>query len=306
MRRKIGFIGLGVMGGNMCRRILASDQFDLVVFDVDPTKVAEITTLGAAASASVQELAEQCDLIGASLPTPQIVRDVFLGVDGVVATAKPGTVILDLSTVDSETSKVVAAGLAAKGLTYVDTPVSGGKLDSLNGTLTLIIGATEEELAGCSDLLRLLGNSIHFAGARGAGSTIKLVNNIISMGVTQITAEAFVLGVKAGVDGGTLFNILQHCGGRSLRMTKRFPSVLKGDFGPRFTVDLAEKDLSLAMDLARRLRVPMPVGSATHEFFKLTSGSGRGGLDATAVVQYLEQLSGVEVRGEAKPANRND
>lgn len=306
MRRNIGFLGLGVMGGNMCRRILGSGRFDLVVYDVDGGRAAEIAALGAAAAPSVQALAEQCDLIAASLPTPQVVRDVFLGAEGVIAAAKPGTVILDLSTVDSETSKAVAAALEKKGVTYVDTPVSGGKFDSLNGTLTLIIGATEEELAGCMDLLKLLGNSIHFAGARGAGSTIKLVNNVISMGVTQITAEAFVLGVKAGVDGGTLFNILQHCGGRSLRMTKRFPSVLKGDFGPRFTVDLAEKDLSLAMDLARRLKVPMPLGSATHEFFKLTSGSGRGALDATAVVQYLEQLAGVEVRGEAKPAARND
>src|SRR5690606_15979205 len=134
--------------------------------------------------------------------------------------------------------------------------VSGGKFDSLKGTLTFILGCTESEAERAAPLLEILGSSVHYAGTRGAGSTIKLVNNVMSMGIMLVTAEAFVLGVKAGVDGGTLFNILQHCGGRSLRLTKRFPSVLKGDYSPRFTVDLAEKDLSLALDLAHKLKVP--------------------------------------------------
>lgn len=298
MQDKVGFIGLGVMGGGMCRRIIGAGRHALTVYDVDAAKAAEIAALGAHV-ATLAELARDNRLIAASLPNPAIVRSVFLGPGGVIETAQPGTIILDLSTVDSETSKEVSQALAAKGVTYVDSPVSGGKLDAPKGTLTLILGAREDELVAARPLIDLLGNSIHFAGTRGAGSTVKLVNNVISMGNTLIAAEAFVLGVKAGVDGGTLFNILQHCGGRSLRLTKRFPSVLKGDFSPRFTVDLAEKDLSLAADLARRLKVPMLMASMCHEFFMMTSGSGRGGLDATAVVQYLESLAGVEVRGEA-------
>lgn len=299
MRTPCGFIGLGVMGGGMARRIISAGQHDLTVFDVDAAKAAEIAALGAKA-ATLADLARGNQIIAASLPNPAIVRKVFLGEGGVIDHAQPGTTIIDLSTVDSETSKEVAAALAKKSITYVDAPVSGGKLDAPKGTLTIILGAREDELAHIRPLIDLLGNSIHFAGARGAGSTIKLVNNVISMANTLIAGEAFVLGVKAGVDGGTLFNILQHCGGRSLRMTKRFPSVLKGDFSPRFTVDLAEKDLSLASDLARRLKVPMPMASQCHEFFKMTSGSGRGGLDATAVVQFLESMAGVEVRGEAR------
>lgn len=298
MRGKVGFIGLGVMGGGMARRILGSDQYELSVFDTDGAKADELVKLGAT-KATLAALARDNRLIAASLPNPAVVRKVFLGDDGVIAHASAGTTIIDLSTVDSETSKEVSAALAQKGITYVDAPVSGGKLDAPKGTLTIILGAQEEELASVRPLVDLLGNSIHFAGARGAGSTIKLVNNVISMGITLLTAEAFVLGAKAGVDGGTLFNILQHCGGRSLRMIKRFPSVLKGDFAPRFTIDLAEKDLALASDLARKLKVPMPMASASHEFFKMTSGSGRGAMDATAVVQFLESMAGVEVRGEA-------
>jgi 3-hydroxyisobutyrate dehydrogenase-like beta-hydroxyacid dehydrogenase len=299
----MGFIGLGVMGSGMCRRIIGSQQYELTVHDADAAKTEEVAALGARA-ASLAELARDNRVIAASLPNPAAVRTVFLGSGGVIESAQPGTIIIDLSTVDSDTSKEVSAALEAKGITYVDTPVSGGKFDTVKGTLTLIIGAREEELASIRPLLDLLGNSIHFAGSRGAGSTIKLVNNVISMGVTLVTAEAFVLGAKAGLDGGTLFNILQHCGGRSLRMTKRFPSVLEGDFSPRFTVDLAEKDLALAMDLARKLKVPMPLGNLCHDFFLMTSESGRGGLDATAVVQYLESLAGVEVRGKAEPAEQ--
>jgi 3-hydroxyisobutyrate dehydrogenase-like beta-hydroxyacid dehydrogenase len=298
MRSKVGFIGLGVMGGGMCRRILSADSYDLSVFDVDAGKSQEYAGLGAKAC-GLAELARDNAVIAASLPNPAIVRQVFLGEGGVIESARPGTVIIDLSTVDSDTSKDVSAALEAKGITYVDAPVSGGKLDAPKGTLTIILGAREDELSAIRPLIDLLGSSVHFAGSRGAGSTIKLVNNVISMGNTLIAAEAFVLGVKAGVDGGTLFNILQHCGGRSLRMTKRFPSVLKGDFSPRFTVDLAEKDLALAADLARGLKVPMLMASMCHQFFQMTSGSGRGGMDATAVVQYLESLTGVEVRGEA-------
>jgi 3-hydroxyisobutyrate dehydrogenase-like beta-hydroxyacid dehydrogenase len=127
---------------------------------------------------------------------------------------------------------------------------------------------------------------------------------VMSMGNLLVAAEAFVLGVKAGVDGGTLFNIIQHCGGRSHRLTKRFPNILQGDFEPKFTVDLAEKDLTLALDLARKLKVPMLMAGITHDLFLMTSKSGRGGSDATAIIQLLEDLNGVEVRGEAKPDPR--
>jgi 3-hydroxyisobutyrate dehydrogenase-like beta-hydroxyacid dehydrogenase len=299
MKTKIGFIGLGVMGSNMCRRILKSGNYDLTVYDIDKGKVEEMAALGAKAAGSLRELAESHDLIAASLPNPAIVLDAMIGKNGVISGVKKNTTILDLSTVDSDTSKTVAARLAEVGATYVDTPVSGGKFDAEKGTMTLIIGGTEEELTHVKPLLELLGNSIHYAGTRGAGSTIKLVNNVMSMGNLLVAAEAFVLGVKAGVDGGTLFNILQHCGGRSLRLTKRFPSVLKGDFEPRFTVDLAEKDLNLALDLAHKLKVPMMMASISHDFYLLTSKSGRGGKDATAVVEYLEHLVGVQVRGDA-------
>ena len=299
MKKKIGFIGLGVMGGNMSRCILASGQFDLVVFDLDREKVAELVAAGATAVTTIEDLMAQVDLLAASLPNPSIVRSVFFGEDGVLAHARPGTTIVDLSTVDAATSIAVAEEAGARNVTYVDTPVSGGKNESLKGTLTIICGATEEELVTAIPLLETLGKSLHFAGKRGAGSTVKLVNNVMSMGILMLTSEAFVLGVKAGVDGDVLFDILQHCGGTSLRLTKKFPTILKRDFSPSFTVDLAEKDLRLAMAMAHDLKVPMAMAGVSHDAYLAASASGRGAMDATSVIQLLEELTGVEIRGKA-------
>ena len=297
--KTIGFIGLGVMGGNMCRCILASEQFDLVVHDLDAGKMAELVKEGAEAAAGIAELAAVVDLIAVSLPNPQIVRAVFTGDNGVLAHAQPGTMIIDLSTVDAETSIAVSKAAEEKGVNYVDTPVSGGKNESLKGTLTIICGAMQEELDPAMPLLETLSASLHFAGKRGAGSTVKLVNNVMSMGILLLTSEAFVFGTKAGVDPDTLFDILQHCGGRSLRLTKKFPSILKRDFKPGFTVDLAEKDLRLALEMAHSLKVPMMMASISHDQYLAASSSGRGGLDATSVIQLLEEVTGVEVRGKA-------
>ncbi|OUN00011.1 MAG: hypothetical protein BAA02_10675 [Paenibacillaceae bacterium ZCTH02-B3] len=300
MKQKIGFIGLGVMGSNMCRRLLQSGRFDLMVYDIDRAKVDELAGLGARPASSLQQLTSENLVIASSLPDPPVVRSVYLGPDGVIHHVREGTVIMDLSTVDADTSREIAARFEEKGAKYVDTPVSGGKYDALEGKLTLIVGAKPEELADQMPVLNTLGSSVHFAGSRGAGSIVKLVNNVMSMGNLLVAAEAFVLGVKAGVDAGTLFNILQHCGGRSHRLIKRFPNILRGDFEPKFTVNLAEKDLSLALDMAGKLKVPMLMASVCRDFFMMTARSGRGAMDATAVIQLLEELVGVEVRGEPK------
>jgi len=297
VKQKVGYIGLGVMGGNMCLHLLDTGAFDVTVYDLDAAKVAAITAAGATAAGGLAELVAGNDLIACSLPNPAIVREVFTGPDGVLAHAKPGTNIIDLSTVDAETSVFVAEKAAEKGVTYYDTPVSGGRNESRKGTLTIISGGTREEMTAVMPLIETLGGSLHFAGSRGAGSTVKLINNVMSMGNLLVAIEAFVLGIKAGVPADKLMEILPHCGGTSLRLTKKFPAILKRDFKPGFTVDLAEKDLRLAMEMAHRLKVPMMMAAISHDSYLAASASGRGGLDATAVVQLLEGITGVEVKG---------
>ncbi|MBV7486853.1 NAD(P)-dependent oxidoreductase [Bordetella sp. BOR01] len=297
--QKIGVIGLGLMGGNICRRLLNAATFDVTVTDVDPAKAQELAGCGARAAASVDEVVQSCDIVAISLPNPAIVKDALLKESTRIA-MKKGLVILDFSTLDATTSKDVSAALAANDVLYVDTPVSGGPAEAVKGALTIIIGARKDELPTAMPVLNALGTSIHFADARGAGSTIKLVNNVISLGNVLIAAEALVLGAKAGVDGGTMFRILQHCGARSLSLVKRFPKALKGNFTPGFMVDLAEKDLALALDMAHKMKVPMMMASLSHDIYLTASKSGRGTLDTSAVLQYLEEMNGIEVRGETE------
>ena len=299
MKQKIGVIGLGLMGGGMCRRLLEVGQFDVSATDVDPRKSDEFVPLGAHFAATADEILQTCDIVVVSLPNPAIVKGV-LAKESTLKTLKKGLIILDFSTLDSSTSKELSELLEPHGVLYVDTPVSGGPADTTKGSLTIIIGASEDELPTAMPVLNALGTSIHFANARGAGSTIKLVNNVMSLGNVLVAAEAFTLGAKAGVDGGTLFRILQHCGGRSFRLLKQFPKALQGNFAPGFMIDLAEKDLSLALEMARELKVPMMVTNLCHDFYLTASKTGRGALDTSAVLQYLEELNGIEVRGETE------
>ncbi len=298
-QQRVGGIGLGLMGGGMCRRLLDLGTFDVTVSDVDLIKARELAGHGAHVATSADDVVQSCDIVVVSLPNPAIAKDVLLK-ESTRNAMKKGLVILDFSTLDATTSKEISAALALRGVLYVDTPVSGGPAEAVRGALTIIIGAREDELPTAMPVLKALGASIHFADARGAGTTIKLVNNVISLANVLVAAEALVLGAKAGVDGGTMFRILQHCGARSLALVKRFPKALKGDFSPGFMVDLAEKDLALALDMAHKMKVPMMMASLCRDIYLTTSKSGRGKLDTNAVLQYLEELNGIEVRGETE------
>lgn len=303
MTHNVGFIGLGAIGAGVCSHTAASKSFNVTAFDLDTARVDEAVSAGATAAKTIADVAKAAQIIVLALPNPRIVRSVCEGDAGLVAQAQSGSFIFDLSTNDAETSRALAQEFQAKGVIYIDAPHSGGKGNAANGTLPLILGATAEEVASCLPLLEHISSSIHYVEQRGAASVIKLVNNVMSMGNLLVAAEAFTLGVKAGVDAGTLFNVIQYCGGSSQRLIKRFPAVLDGDFKPQFTVDLAEKDLALVMEAAQRLHVPMLMGAACHQFYQLTSRSGRGGGDVTAVVEYLEELTGASLRGEYKVAD---
>lgn len=285
----------------MCRRLAASEKCELFVYDIDPSKMEEFARQGATPTAALSELAAQCDLIFASLPNPAAARQVFAPASEIMRSLKTQTLILDFSTLDPTTSREISALLKDRGVTYIDAPVSGGSHESSNGTLNFLVGGSTTEIDRALPFLEILGNQVHYAGSRGAGSVIKLVNNVISMGINVLTIEAYVLGARAGVDGATLFNILQHCGGRSYWMQKRFPKLLEGDFSPRFTIDLAEKDLALAQSMADEYKMPMPVSKAARELLLMSKGKGMGGMDVTAVVQFLEELVGVTVRGNVAP-----
>lgn len=296
-KKCLGFVGLGMMGGAMVRNLLSSG-YGLDVFDVDQTKVNVFTGLGATPAGSPKEVAVKSQVVLSSLPDPAIVKKVYLGPDGMIEGASRGSVLIDLSTVDPETSRTNSKAAAAKDVKYLDAPVSGGPKEAESGKLIVIVGGDKDAFARCKGILDVLGSTVHYAGSSGAGNVVKLVNNIMSMSNILIAAEALVLGVKAGVDGQTLFDIIRTSGGRSSQFEKRFPNVLAGNFEPRFTVDLAKKDLGLALDMARSLTVPMPATSLVHQLHCVVSSVGDGQKDHAAVIRLFESWAGIQVRSK--------
>src|SRR5262245_13315802 len=290
---RVGFIGLGVMGSRMAAT-LARRGYALDVFDIDPAKTRAVA--GAAAAASARTVAERSDVVFTSLPWPATVKDVYLGAGGVVEGARPGTILVDMSTVDPETTRAVHAAAAPRGVHHLDAPVSGGYREAENGTLVIIVGGEREAFERAKPVLDVLGASVYHAGPSGSGNIVKLVNNVMSMGNMLVAAEVFVLGVKAGMDPKTLFEILRTSAGRSFHFERRLPNILARNFAPGFTVDLARKDLGLAVDMARSHDVPVPT-SLLHQLYNASSALGDGPNDFAAIVKLFESWARTEVRG---------
>lgn len=293
---KLGFIGLGVMGSRMAST-LARAGYALDVFDIYPGKIEALTAAGAIGAGSPRAVAEKSDVVFSSLPWPATVREVYLGAGGVLEGARPGTILVDTSTVDPETTRAVHAAAAARGVQYLDAPVSGGWREAETGSLVVIVGGEAAAFDRAKAVLAVLGSSVHHAGPSGAGNIVKLVNNVMSMGNMLVAAEVFVLGVKAGMDAPTLFEILRGSAGRSYHFEKRLPNILARNFEPGFTVDLARKDLGLAVDMARSHDVPVPATSLLHQLYNASSALGDGKNDFASIVKLFESWARTEVRG---------
>jgi len=294
-RARIGFIGLGVMGSRMAAT-LARAGHSLVVHDVDPVKAGALAAAGATPCASPREVAQTSEIVFSSLPLPATVRSVYLGPDGVLEGVRPGVVLVDMSTVDPETSRAVSAAATARGVEYLDAPVSGGYREAETGALVIIVGGDRAAFDRVRDVLAVLGPSIHYAGPSGAGSVVKLVNNVMSMGNVLVAAEAFVLGVKAGMEPARLLEILRGSAGRSFHFERRFPNILARNFAPGFTVDLARKNLGLAVDMARSHDVPVPATSLLHQLYNACAAMGEGSSDFGAIIKVFEAWARIEVK----------
>lgn len=294
--RRIGFVGLGLMGGSMVRRLVQSG-FGLTVFDIDQSKMGQFKGLTVSPAASLREVGEKSDVILSSLPYPLTVRSVYLDKGGVLENVLNGKVIIDMSTVDPETSQTICKVAAEKGVNYLDAPVSGGPREAESGKLVIIVGGDRGAFERCKNIFDTLGSTVHYAGSSGMGNVVKLVNGVMSMGNILIAAEAFVLGTKAGVDGQTLFNILRTSGGTSHHFVKRYPNVLVRNFEPGFTIDLAKKDVGLALDMAKGLSVPLPATSLVHQLYSAMSAMGDGKKDFVAIINLFESWAGVKAHG---------
>jgi 3-hydroxyisobutyrate dehydrogenase len=294
---RIGFLGLGAMGGPMARR-LVQQGFPVVAFDVNAARAAAAAREGVTPAKSPAAAVETVDVVLSSLPNPGAVRAAYLGASGVVAAARPGAVLVDLSTIDPGTWAEVADAARARGIESLGAPVSGGPADAGRGALVFLVGGDAAVLARVRPVLDALAAEVHHLGPLGAGHIVKLVNNVMSMCNVAVAAEAMVLGVRAGMDPARLFEVLSTSGGRSHHFLKRFPNVLKGDFTPHFSIALSRKDLSLALKMAESLGVPMLATAIVRQVYEAAAAQGLDDVDMAGVTKLYEQWAGVTVRAE--------
>lgn len=293
-QQKVGFIGLGNMGAPMCRRLLDAG-YQVVVYDARPEALEEMGSSGAVAAKSPAGVAAEADVIFLCLPDDRVVRAVLLGESGVVETARPGTLVVDLSTARPMETRKTAQMLADKGIRMMDAPVSGGVPRAIDGSLVIMVGGGEADLDRCRAMLSCLGSKIVHVGGIGAGHVAKAINNLISAATLWITSEAVAAGVKAGVAPDKLIEVINSGSGRSNSSDVKFPRyILNRKFNANFAVRLMNKDLSIANQLAQEVAAPLPVGSLIQQLWAI-AGQRWADEDHTVIARLAEEFAGVRL-----------
>jgi 2-hydroxy-3-oxopropionate reductase len=297
---KIGFIGLGIMGKPMAKNLLKAGH-QLVVYDIIDAPVRELVEAGAAAGESPSDVASQCELIITMLPNSPHVKEAVLGKNGVIEGAKPGSVLVDMSSIAPLASREVAAELASKGIEMLDAPVSGGEPKAIDGTLAIMAGGKDAVFEKVKDVLLKMGASAVLCGEIGAGNVTKLANQIIVALNIAAMSEAFVLATKSGVDPERVFDAIKGGLAGSTVLNAKAPMVLEGNYKPGFRMELHIKDLQNALDTARETGVPIPLTHQVMEMMQALKVDGKQGEDHGSLIQFYEKLAGVKVRkGGAK------
>ncbi len=290
----VGVIGLGKMGKPMTRNLLRAG-FDIVVHNRSKAAVGELVEAGAVDGKDPETVAGQCDVIITSLPDPASVRAVYLDSDGLADHARSGQVFIDTSTVDPGLSRELNERMSEKGAAFLDAPVSGGVAGAEAGTLTIMVGGEAEAFQRATAVLEAIGQRLHHVGPSGAGTVIKLANQLL-VGINMAAvAEAMVLGVKAGADPEKMLEVLSTSFGGSRMLDRGVPLIVDRQFAGATPVDLIRKDLGLIADLADELGVPLATGNQARAVFDQAHDADHGAEDMTAIVIEIERIAGVEV-----------
>lgn len=292
---KIGFIGLGIMGKPMAKNLLQAG-FQLVVHNRSPKPVKELVEAGAESGSSAKEVAKKCDVIVTMLPNSPHVKEVVLGPNGILEGARPGTIIVDMSSIAPLAAKEVAAKAAEKGVEMLDAPVSGGEPKAIEGTLSIMVGGKKEIFEKCHGILSKMGTSVVLCGDIGAGNTTKLANQIIVALNIAAMSEALVLGAKAGVNPETIFKAIRGGLAGSTVLEAKTPMVLSGNFKPGFRIELHIKDLANALDTAHEVGAPLPLTSQVMEILQALKVDGKAGNDHSGIIQFYENLAKIAAR----------
>lgn len=289
MEKKIGFIGLGNMGYPMAVNYL-KEFSNLVVYNRSQEKCIELQKEGAVAAKQISELVEKSDIIGLSLPGPKEVESV---VKEILQTAKAGQVIMDFSTISPKLACLLADLAESKGVNYVDMPVSGGPVGVRNASLSIMIGALEEEIeqAGLMPYLQAIGKTFHFMGKRGSGQAIKIINNYMAFTAQVINGEALMMADALGIDIDKFYQVTTTSSGDNKILDAKMNKVKNEDYQPGFALDLVVKDLELARELCSDSKIPNFTLNTGLQFYRLAQSKDCGSLDSSSVIKVIRELN---------------
>lgn len=289
----IGFIGLGIMGRPMAHNVLRAG-FPLVVYDLQLEPVADLAAAGARAADSPAALAQQVEVVLLCLPDSPDVQAALCGPQGVLAGARPGQIVVDMSTISPVVARELAATAAAQGVTLLDAPVSGGQMGAAQGTLSIMVGGDAAAFAQVRPVLAAMGKTILHIGASGAGQVTKACNQIVIAVTIEAVAEAMVLAAKAGVDPAQVRQALLGGYAYSRVLEGHGERFLARNFAPGFRTRLQYKDLNIAMDAGRAYAAPLPATALVHQLYGALMARGGAEQDHSALVTLLEELAGIK------------
>ncbi len=292
--KRMGFIGLGVMGMPMCQNIIKAG-YSVVAYDIRKSVLDKIVACGAERGSSPADVAGKVDIVITMLPDSPQVKEVVLGLDGVLEGAKTDTIIIDMSSIAPAAIKEIAAAAESKGVKILDAPVSGGEPGAINGTLSIMVGGDIDDFNKCYDLLKTMGNSVVHVGDIGAGNTVKLCNQVIVALNIAAVSEAFAMGMKAGVDPAVIFDAIRGGLAGSNVMEAKIPMVLDRDFDPGFRINLHIKDLTNALLTGKEIGAPLPLTGLVIQIMHALKVQGKGECDHGAIVTFFEQLADIQV-----------
>jgi 2-hydroxy-3-oxopropionate reductase len=302
MKKKIGFIGLGIMGRPMAKNLLKVG-FPIVAYDLNKDAVADLVKAGALAASSSKEAAGEADVIITMLPDSPDVKEVILGKDGVLEGIKPGSIVIDMSSINPLVSQEIEKELRKRGVEMLDAPVSGGETGAIQGTLAIMVGGEEKIFKDCVDIFNAVGKNIVRVGGIGAGGFVKLVNQIIVAMNIAAVGEAFTLGAKAGLDPQVIHQAIRGGLAGSQVLETKAPMIFGRNFKPGFKIKLHHKDLQNALSTAKDLGVPLPLSSFVQQIFLSLMTEGRGEEDHSALATFFEKMAKVEIRSIAQKVN---
>ncbi|EHR49609.1 2-hydroxy-3-oxopropionate reductase [Saccharomonospora marina XMU15] len=288
---KIGFIGLGIMGTPMAAHLVAAEH-TVRGYDVVPGALDKLVAAGGSAAKSVADAVDGAEVVITMLPNHPQVEQVVLGEGGVLESAKPGALLVDMSTIRPETSIEVARVAAEKDIRVLDAPVSGGEAGAKQANLSIMVGGEESDFAAAKPLLEVMGKTIVHVGPHGAGQVVKAANQLVVGGIYALVGEAIVLMEGCGVDAGTGLDVLAGGLAANRILDLKRESMVARRFEPGFRIDLHHKDMGIAMAAARQADVSLPMTGLVTQLVAAARAMGHGSLDHSALLKVTEQLSG--------------